>query len=196
MTGQREIDLAERAALQVRQGEGARYDASNAPAEDLLLVRRGTAVFARELNNLSDPELDEDSLVPGWSRRHVIAEISYHARAMAIALKAIRETLTTEETNWEPDVDLAATLPARALRHLYAHSVVHLNVEFRDLKMEDWDKTILLTEGASIPIRELPFLRGQKVWRGALNLGNGTRELDLPERFREQGQAKALTTKE
>jgi maleylpyruvate isomerase len=186
MTGQSETDLAERAALQVRQGEGARYDASNAPAEDLLLVRRGTAYFARELNNLSDAQLDGGSLVSGWSRRHVIADISYHARAMAIALKGIRETLTPEEANWEPDVELAATLPARALRHLYAHSVVHLNVEFRDLKKEDWDKTISLSEGDAIPIRTLPFLRGQKVWRGAFNLGNGTREADLPERLREQ----------
>lgn len=183
MTGLSETDLADRAALLARQGGGARYDASNAPAEDLLLARRGTAYFARKLNDLPDSKLGMDSLVSGWTRRHVIADISYHARTLAIALKGIRETLTAEEANWEPDVALAATLPARALRHLYAHSVVHLNVEFRDLKESDWDQSISLPTGLSVPIRNLPFLRGQTVWRGAMSLGNGGSELDLPARL-------------
>lgn len=183
MTGPCKTDLAERAALQARQGAGARYDASNAPAEDLLLARRGSAYFARKLNDLSDSHLGDASLVPGWTRRHVIADISYHARAMAIALKKIREDLTPEEAHWKPDVDLAATLPARALRHLYAHCIVHLNVEFRDLKARDWDHSITLANGTAVPIRNLPILRAQKIWRGAIDLGNGTSDADLPKRI-------------
>ncbi len=194
MTGLSKTDLAERVALQVRQGEGARYDASNAPAEDLLLARRGTAYLARKLNDLTDSHLGKASLVPGWTRRHVIADISYHARAMAIALKEIRDTLTPEEESWEPDVNLAATLPARALRHLFAHSVVHLNVEFRDLKVRDWDQTTIMEKGTVVPIRNLPFLRAQKIWRCAVDLGNGTSEADLPDRLlaAEFGQHSAL----
>lgn len=52
-----ETDLAAREALKARQGKGARYDAPNAPAEDLLLARRGTAHFARKLMELPDAEL-------------------------------------------------------------------------------------------------------------------------------------------
>lgn len=42
----------------------------------LLLARRATAFFAHELNGLSNVDLDEDSLLPGWTRRHVIAHIA------------------------------------------------------------------------------------------------------------------------
>jgi maleylpyruvate isomerase len=34
---------------------------------------------------------------------------------------------------------MTVTLPARALRFLYTHSDIHLNVEFRDLSSSQWD---------------------------------------------------------
>lgn len=176
-------DLAAREALRVRQGDGARYDALNAPAEDLLLARRGAAYFARKLNELSDAELSESSQVTGWTRRHLIADISYRARAMAIALKGIRDGLGPEEAGWEPDVEHAATLPARALRHLYAHSDIHLNVEFRDLKSSDWDRSISWMGGVPTPIRDLPLMRAATVWFGAVDLGNGSTSAELPARI-------------
>ena len=48
----------------------------------LLLVRRGTAFWSRKVNELTDDELDGPSLLPGWSRRHVIAHVGYNARAL------------------------------------------------------------------------------------------------------------------
>ena len=56
---------AEVTALRQRQGAGARYDAPNAPHDDLLLARRGAAYFARQLNRLDDTALDAPSLVQG-----------------------------------------------------------------------------------------------------------------------------------
>jgi maleylpyruvate isomerase len=49
----------------------------------LLTARRGTAFFARKLSELSYDGLDAPSLLPGWSRRHVIAHVGYNARAVA-----------------------------------------------------------------------------------------------------------------
>jgi maleylpyruvate isomerase len=76
-------DLDARAALRLRQGVGARYDAASAPAEDLLLARRGTAYFARRLAALDDGALDGSAARGGVSRRWVIAQLGYHARDMA-----------------------------------------------------------------------------------------------------------------
>lgn len=175
-----ETDRTAREALRARQGAGARYDAPNAPAEDLLLARRGAAFFARKLNELADADFDAPSLRDGWSRRHLVADVSYRARAMAIALKGLREELTDEEAEWRPDVVLAATLPVRALRYLYEHSDVHLNVEFRDLSPEDWERQVRLGEGAPVAVRALPLLRAKEIWRGAVDLGNGARKADMP----------------
>lgn len=175
-----ETDLAAREALRVRQGAGARYDASNAPVEDLLLARRGAAFFARKLNELSDADFDGPSLRDGWTRRRLIADVSYRARAMAIALKSLREELTHEEAEWRPDVALAATLPVRALRYLYEHSDVHLNVEFRDLSSEAWDGDVRLSNGDVVAVRTLPRLRAMEIWRAAVDLGNGACGTDIP----------------
>lgn len=173
-----DLDAA-RTALRERQGAGARYDAESAPHEDLLMARRGAAFFARKLGELADADFALPARRDGWSRALVVTDVSYRARVMAIALKGLREGLTDEEAEWRPDLDLAATLPVRALRTLYEHSDVHLNVEFRDLSDAHWQGTVDLS-GHCVPVRTLPRLRAQAVWQGAVALGNGAREADLP----------------
>ncbi|WP_425098719.1 maleylpyruvate isomerase N-terminal domain-containing protein [Tropicibacter sp. S64] len=175
---------AARAALRARQGAGARYDADTAPHDDLLLARRGTAYFARRLTMLSDAALDEASLLPGIGRRHLIAQISYQARELALALKALRAPLVPEEAEWRPDVALAATLPARALRHLFDHAVKHLDVEWRDLPGAAWDRDVRLLSGESLSARETARRRAQTVWQAAIDLGNGGRVADMPDALR------------
>ncbi|NTZ64109.1 MULTISPECIES: maleylpyruvate isomerase N-terminal domain-containing protein [Hyphomicrobiales] len=179
-----ETDLAAREALKARQGKGARYDAPNAPAEDLLLARRGTAHFARKLMELPDAELYAPSAVEGLTRAHVVARIGYDARHQALALEAFGKgeiyTLPVLEEQQLPSLDLAATLPARALRHLFQHSEVHLNVCWRDLTEEQWDREVVLVDGTTVPTRALPGIRAAAVWQGALDLGNGMRDAELP----------------
>ncbi len=176
-------DSAARAALRARQGAGARYDAETAPAEELLLARRGAAFFARKLNELRDDDFAGPSRRVGWTRACLVAEISFRARQMAIALKSLREDLTGEEAAWAPDIDLAVTLPVRALRGLFHHSDVHLNVEFRDLSPEGWKRELEIG-GKTIPVRNLPLLRAHDLWHGAIDLANGARKTDLPEAIR------------
>lgn len=164
---------AERDALRQRQGAGARYDADNAPASDLLHARRGAANFARHLNSLTDAMLAglSSGAQAGWTRAHVVADISYQARSLAIALSGLSKPLSPDEATWSADVALAATLPPRALRHLYAHTDVHLNVEFRDLSDENWDAVISYGAYKNVPVRSLPDLRAKSIWRAAYDLG-------------------------
>lgn len=183
-SGLAETDLAAREALKARQGKGARYDASNAPAADLLLARRGTAYFARKLMELSDEALFEPSALAGQSRARVVARLGYAARHQALALEALTrgEDYIPASSGEEelPALDLAVTLPARALRFLFSHSEVHLNVCWRDLKESEWDKSVRLPGGVTCPARDLPILRARDLWYSALDLGNGAREADLP----------------
>jgi maleylpyruvate isomerase len=103
----------------------ARHDQTTDPELQaaLLQARRGTAFFARKLNELSDAELDGDSLLPGWSRRHITAHIGYNARAIA---RLVEWAATGVETPMYPstevrdhEIDFGATLSPIALRHLF-----------------------------------------------------------------------------
>lgn len=165
---------------------GARTDDVSDPvlAADLLLARRGQAFFSRKVNELRDEEFAAPSLVPGWSRAHVIAHIGYHARAVARLVEAAASgrqvpMYDTPDQHAE-EVDFGATLPVEALRNLVAHAAVHLNVEWRDLPEPAWSRTVLLDDGSAVPASATARLRAREVWLGALDLRNGAVAADLP----------------
>lgn len=166
-----------RAALAARQGEGARYDADSAPAEDLQKARLGTAYFARILNGLPDTDLDAPAAREGWTRRMVIAETGYHARRMGLFIAAARVgNIPADPIDPEAmEIAQGATLPPRALRHLIEHAAVHLNVEWRDLTDADWRGTL-----NGIALRDTPLMRAQVLWQNALDLNAGGRMQDVP----------------
>lgn len=174
---------ARREELRARQGAGARYDSPDAPAEALDLTRRGTAYFTRLLNGLSDRNLAMP--VAGWpARAHLVAFVALQARRMSEALSALRHgraqfrhgVLTIER----PSLDAAASLPPRALRNLFAHSEVHLNVEFRDLTGDHWRAALPASERPALPVAELPNLRAVTLWRASFQLDAGARATDCP----------------
>ncbi|WP_158964908.1 maleylpyruvate isomerase N-terminal domain-containing protein [Chachezhania sediminis] len=183
-----QVDDAARAQLRARQGAGARYDAEAAPHDDLLLARRGTAYFARFLNALPDADLTGPSLRDGWTRAHVVAHVSYHARALARLIAGARSgvpgTMYPSVAARDAEVELGATLPPRALRSLFQHSEIHLNVEWRDMDDRAWDAPVTLLDGSVIPARGTPRLRAHEIWTLAVDLGNGGRLADIPPVFR------------
>ncbi|HEU0223327.1 MAG TPA: maleylpyruvate isomerase family mycothiol-dependent enzyme [Paracoccaceae bacterium] len=184
MTAELTRDEAAHAALRARQGAGARYDAAAAPTRTLSWARRGTAYFARKLNELRDEDLAAPSLVPGWTRRHVIAHIGYHARALARLVEwartGIEQPICASEAARAAEIALGATLPAQALRNLFHHAEVHLSVEWRDLTDAAWEARVRDLDGRPLPIRATPAMRAREVWIGAADLDNGGSFSDFP----------------
>jgi maleylpyruvate isomerase len=164
----------------------ARHDQTSDPQllESLLQARRGTAFFARKLNELSDADLDGPSLLPGWTRRHVTAHIGYNARAIA---RLIEWAATGVETPMyastqirDHEINFGATLPPIALRHLFDHSAVHLNVEWRDLPADAWHHKVKTAQGRIVPAEETVWMRTREVWTHAVDLDNGATFADIP----------------
>ena len=178
------------AAHRERQGKGARYDATSAPHEDLLLARRGTAFFARKMIELSDTDLYGPSAIPSQSRAHVVVHISFVARRQALMLEALcnadLRTIPEDQEQHFADLDLAATLPPRAIRHLFRHSEVHLNVCWRDLTDTQWDMPLSQSDSSRVTPRQLPRLRAVQIWHAAVSLMNGANERELPASLREE----------
>ena len=166
-------DLAARDALRARQGAGARYDAVEAPGDDLLLARRATSYFARKLGELDDDVFYRPStLGKEWSRAHVVASVGYDARRQALMLEPMtngQPVLPPEALAEElPPLDLAVTLPARALRYLFDHSAIHLDVCWRDLPGAAWGQPINDGTARQLLTRDLPRLRAITLWRLSL----------------------------
>jgi maleylpyruvate isomerase len=164
----------------------ARHDQTADPVllDGLLQARRGTAFFARKLNELTDADLDGASLLPGWTRRHVVAHVGYNARAIA---RLVEWAATGVETLMYPsvevrnqEIDFGATLPPIALRNLFDHSAVHLNVEWRDLPADSWHHKVKTVQGRTVPAEETVWMRTREVWVHAVDLDNGASFADIP----------------
>jgi len=189
-----EATAADNAALRVRQGGGARYDAAEAPAENLLLARRGTAYFARLLNALPDDALVDNSAVVGQTRAQIVAGVGYHARGLARLMEGARRGVETPEHHslaaQRAEVILGSSLPARALRGLFDHAAIHLDVEWRDLPGPAWDAQLRRLDGQIITARDTPIIRAQMIWQAALDLDAGAQISDIPPSLRAEALLK------
>lgn len=181
-------DRAAQASLRARQGPGARYDATAAPHDELLLARRGTAYFARKLNDLTDEDLDDPVALAGFTRRMIVAQIGYQARALAHLVAASRmggpvpQDASPDAT--EAEIASGASLPCRALRSLFTHSAAHLSVEWRDIDDDGWSANIGLPDGRRVALCDTPRLRAELIWRRALDLTPGAGLADVPVELR------------
>lgn len=150
----------------------------------LLLARRGQAYFSRKLNELPGGRLDAPSLVAGWTRRHVVAHVGLNARALTRltewAATGVETPMYASPAERDREIELAATLPARALRNLCAHAAVHLDVEWRDLPEEAWRAPVRTALGRVVPASETVWMRTREVWVHAVDLDNGGSFDDFP----------------
>jgi maleylpyruvate isomerase len=85
---------------------------------------------------------------------------------------------STEVRNHE--IDLGATLSPIALRHLFDHSAVHLNVEWRDLPEDAWHHKVKTAQGRIVPAEETVWMHTREVWVHAVDLDNGATFADIP----------------
>jgi maleylpyruvate isomerase len=158
---------------------GARTDNVTDPnlASRLLTARRGQAYYSRKLNELSDVDLDEPSLLAGWTRRHVAAHVGLNARALTRltewAATGIETPMYDSPTQRTEEIEFASTLPPQALRNLSDHAAIHLNVEWRDLPEQAWSNEIRTAQGRIVPVSETVWMRTREVWIHAVDLGNG-----------------------
>lgn len=150
----------------------------------LLLMRRGQAYWARKLSELRDDEFDEPSMLPGWTRRHLIAHVGFNARAVARLVEWARTGVETpmysSDDQRDEEIAFGATLPTEALRNLCAHAAVHLNVEWRDLPEAAWSHEVLTAQGRVVPASETVWMRTREVWIHAVDLRNGGSVHDFP----------------
>lgn len=153
-------------------------------ANALLLMRRGQAMWARKLNELRDDRFDAPSLLPGWSRRHLIAHVGFNARAVARLVEWARTGIETpmyeSSSQRAHEIAFGATLPTDALRHLCSHAAVHLNVEWRDLSEASWSHEVRTAQGRLVPVSETIWMRTREVWIHSVDLRNGASISDFP----------------
>jgi maleylpyruvate isomerase len=151
---------------------------------DLATVRLGTAYFRRALQRVGDDELDAPSLLPGWTRRKLVAHVGYNARAVARlvtwAATGIEHPMYDSPQARADEIEQGATLRPDALRSLCEHAAIDLDVRWRDLPEDRWSVVVVTAQGREVPAAETLWMRSREVWLHAVDLDAGGRVEDIP----------------
>jgi maleylpyruvate isomerase len=154
-------------------------------SERRLIARRGTAFFAQRLAELSDDELEGDSLLDGWTRKHLVAHVGHNAaalcRLMDWAATGVETPMYPSAEHRDREIKEGATLSAAALRNLFDHTVARLDERWRHLPGSRWAAPVHTAQGRAVPASETVWMRTREVWIHAVDLDNGAQFSDLPD---------------
>ena len=156
-----------------------------APVETLDWWERGELHLGTVLGRLTDGEFDAPSLLPGWSRRRVLAHLARNADALVNLLTWARTGVETpmypSTEAREAQIEETATLPDDALRAEVLAATERLAGAVLTLPVEAWSAPVRTAQGREVPAAEVPWMRCREVWVHAVDLDAGGSFADIPE---------------
>ncbi|MEV6262411.1 maleylpyruvate isomerase family mycothiol-dependent enzyme [Streptomyces sp. NPDC051784] len=148
-------------------------------ARDLEAVREATDRLLGAMGSTDDGTVAEPSLLPGWSRGHVLAHLSRNADALVNVLQG-RPMYASSETR-DADIERDAPRPLAAqLEDLRESGAAFLAAADEPA---DWSRTLTLRNGVTDSASRLPFRRLVEVELHHVDLGVGYTLEDLPDEF-------------
>lgn len=151
----------------------------------LLIVRRGTDFFDKQLRDRGDVELAGPTLLAGWTRSHLVAHLGYNAIALCRLLDWARTGVETpmyaSAEARAAEIDEGATASPSELRNLFADTAAHLDEQWHQLPAAAWQAEIRTAQGAAVPATETVWMRTREVWIHAVDLNTDAGFDDFPQ---------------
>ncbi|WP_416561955.1 maleylpyruvate isomerase family mycothiol-dependent enzyme [Nocardia testacea] len=156
-------------------------------ADALKWAEHGTGLFVTQAALLDDRSMAAPSLLPGWTRKHLVAHVAANADAlgnlMHWARTGERRPMYSSPDQRNADIESGAALPADELTTWLNEAVRKLSVAMEALPGDDWHNEVVTAQGRTVPATEIPWLRAREVCVHAVDLGTGTTFADLPDAF-------------
>jgi maleylpyruvate isomerase len=150
-------------------------------------VTAGTELCRKAVADLDEASYRAPSLLPGWTRKRVVAHVGANAEALTNLMHWARTGDPTPMYS-SPEQRLAAIesgvqLPAMRLTEWFEDSAQLLAEALDELTEEQWRVEVLTAQGRTVPASEVPWMRAREVMVHAVDLDTGIRFADLPENF-------------
>jgi len=157
------------------------------PADTLAWMREGHRLWAHGIAGLEAGAWEAGSVLPGWTRRHLVAHVAANADALG---NLVRWAATGVETPMyaSPEerargIEQGARLDPADLAAWSERSATALADALDRLTGEQWEREIRTAQGRVLPATEIPWLRAREACVHAVDLGAGLGFADLPEAF-------------
>jgi maleylpyruvate isomerase len=136
---------------------------------------------------IPEPDLRRPSLLPGWTRAHVLAHLARSADAMRYVLIGAkygqeRPAYASAEAR-ESDIEYGATLPARELVVDVARSAMAFRTIVKQLPDDAWSFPVRILDSAQFPAAQILTRRLVEVELHHGDLDTGYSPADWPPYF-------------
>ncbi|GAA4728610.1 hypothetical protein GCM10023350_09710 [Nocardioides endophyticus] len=147
-------------------------------------MEQGTRLLLKTIEGLADEDYDAPTLLPGWTRKNLIA----HVAANADALGNLVEWAATGQVTpmyASPEERAAGILRgpqmnAAELSQWLTRSAHELADAAAALTKEQRQAKVLTAQGRTVLATEIPWMRTREVWIHAVDLDLGITFADLP----------------
>ncbi|MEV0495251.1 maleylpyruvate isomerase family mycothiol-dependent enzyme [Streptomyces atratus] len=150
-------------------------------------ARTGTELVLAAVEDLDEAGFAADSLLPGWTRKHLAAHVAANGDALC---NLVHWAATGEETPMYASPEERAAgigkgpaLSAGELRAWLADSARRLGTDLDELTDEQWQNKVVTAQGRTVPATELPWMRSREACVHAVDFGTGVTFADLPAGF-------------
>lgn len=161
-------------------------------------VRGAHRALQSTIDGIGDSDLTVPSLLPGWSRAHVLAHLAANAESFVRIVDAAGrgETVVQYEGGAEgraAGIESGARMPGSALLDRVRASAAALEATFEAASDAAWNGEGASVAGARIPVADVPFRRWREVEVHHADLGLSYGHGDWPARFvREELQVQEM----
>lgn len=158
---------------------------SAVPGEWIDLWERGEQHLATALGRLVEEDYAKPSLLPGWTRAHVLAHLARNADGVGNLLTWARTgTETPMYASGEArdrDIEETAGLSPDALEADVLGGTARLAEAVRTMPAQAWAATVRTNRGREIAAADVVRMRTQEVWVHAVDLDSGVEFGELPD---------------
>ncbi|MFF1463781.1 maleylpyruvate isomerase N-terminal domain-containing protein [Streptomyces sp. NPDC058330] len=162
--------------------------ATRTPTDARTWARTGTELLLDAVASLDEDGFSALSVLPGWTRKHVVAHVAANADALC---NLVHWAATGEERPMYASAEERAAgiaegpaLSAGELRSWLTASADRLAQGLDGLTDEQWQHEVVTAQGRTVPATELLWMRAREVCVHAADLGTGVVTFaDLPRGF-------------
>ncbi|MEJ3656321.1 maleylpyruvate isomerase family mycothiol-dependent enzyme [Actinomycetes bacterium KLBMP 9759] len=153
-------------------------------ADTLAWAGDGAAHLRGLMTRMGGDAFAAPSLLPGWSRAHVLTHIARGADSLINLLTWARTGVRTAAyqsvTQRDADIEAGATRGPAVVRDDVIASSDRLAQVVRAMPAEAWSATVENMQGRKLPAVEIPWIRAKETWIHSVDLDVGASFSDFP----------------
>jgi maleylpyruvate isomerase len=143
----------------------------------------GAAHLRGLMTRMADAAFAAPSLLPGWSRAHVLSHVARNADAMINLLDWARTGVPSpaygSQEQRDRDIERGAARAPAAIRDDVVESSDRLAVAVRGMPEEAWQAQVGTARHA-MPASDIPWVRAREMWIHSVDLDVGASLADTP----------------